>query len=350
MERRNRFLETKAAANLMLLTTALLWGSSYAFRKAGMEHLTPFFFNFLRFFVACAAMLALCIFFGKFRRKGEGVFRSEEAGASGGAAGAGRAGRGWLYLKGGFFSGTAIALGAAVQQWALLHTTAGKVGFITSLYTVFVPVLTLILFRARIRAQIWAAVAIACTGLFLISANRDMSINPGDAASLISAVAFAFHIIIVGRYSPRADGLILSTVQMLFGCLWNLGLTFLLEEGNTLADIRAGSLAVLYTGIFSIGVSFTLQVFAQKRTAPSVAAIIMSLESVFAVLFGALLLSESMTPLQTAGCGLIFSAVLVAQLEKKTAGVSEKIEKAEKTGKSDSTETGKKRLPGKRRR
>lgn len=299
MEQENSFLKSRGAANIMLLLTALLWGSSYSFRKMGLEHMTPFFFNFLRFLIAFIFMVVLMLILQRRTRSGSGKRDLK------------------THLIGGFFSGTAIAMGAAIQQWALLTTTAGKVGFITSLYTVFVPVLGLLIFRTRVKKQIWLAVAAAFIGLFLISANKDFSIIPGDAASFAAALAFGFHIIIVGHYSPKTDGVMLSTFQMFFGCLWNLALALIFEQGNTIAGVSAGWFPILYTGVFSIGVAFTLQIFAQKRTTPSVAAIIMSLESVFAVLFGVLLLSERMTMMQTIGCAFIFGAVLVAQVEKK---------------------------------
>lgn len=299
MENEKTFLKSRGAANIMLLLTALLWGSSYSFRKMGLEHMTPFFFNFLRFLIAFLFMALLMMVLQRRTRIGSGKLDLK------------------THLIGGFFSGTAIATGAAIQQWALLTTTAGKVGFITSLYTVFVPVLGLLIFRTQVKKQIWVAVGAAFIGLFLISANKDLSIIPGDAASFAAAVAFGFHIIIVGHYSPKTDGIMLSTFQMFFGCLWNLLFALLFEEGNTLAGVSAGWFPIVYTGVFSIGVAFTLQIFAQKRTTPSVAAIIMSLESVFAVLFGVLLLSERMTLMQTVGCAFIFGAVLVAQVEKK---------------------------------
>lgn len=292
-------LSGKAAANSMLLLTALLWGSSYSFRKMGLEFMTPFFFNFLRFFVAFLFLLILLFLSRNFTKEGKKPIDLKP------------------HLKGGFYSGTAIAFGAAIQQWALLTTTAGKVGFITSLYTVFVPVLGLLIFKTKVKPQIWVAVAAAFVGLLLISANKGMTIIPGDAAAFASALIFGFHIIIVGHYTSKTDGIVLSTFQMFFGCLWNLLFALSMESGNTLEGVLQGAMPILYTGVFSIGLSFTLQIFAQKRTTPSVAAIIMSLESVFAVIFGALLLSERMSGIQIAGCTAIFAAVIIAQVERK---------------------------------
>lgn len=316
MGQQKGFLDSKASANIMLLMTALLWGSSYSFRKMGLEHMTPFFFNFLRFFVA---FLFMAVFLLILKRR-EGTSWGSLSGRR----------LDWsLYIKGGLLSGTAIAVGAAIQQWALLSTTAGKVGFITSLYTVFVPVLGIVFFRTKVKKQVWVAVAAAFVGLFLISANKNMNINPGDGASIVAAMAFGFHIIIVGHYSPKTDGVMLSTFQMFFGCIWNLIFALIFEEGNTLAGVSAGWFPILYTGIFSIGVAFTLQIFAQKRTTASVAAIIMSLESVFAVLFGVILLSERMTFMQIAGCLFIFGALIIAQVEWKAIRWKGKINEKE---------------------
>lgn len=293
------FFTGKVVANMMLLTTALLWGSSYSYRKMGLEFMTPFFFNFLRFFVAFLFLLVLLIFSRNFTKEGKKPIDLK------------------THIKGGFYSGTAIAFGAAIQQWALLSTTAGKVGFITSLYTVFVPVLGLIIFKTKVKSQVWVAVGAAFIGLFLISANKDFTIIPGDLAAFVSAIAFGFHIIIVGHFTPKTQGIALSTIQMFFGCLWNLIFAMTMESGNTMEGIMQGAFPIIYTGVFSIGVAFTLQIFAQKRTTPSIAAIIMSLESVFAVLFGALILSERMNGMQLAGCVCIFAAVIIAQIERK---------------------------------
>ena len=289
----------RAVGNIMLLTTALLWGSSYSYRKMGLEFMTPFFFNFLRFFVAFLFLFMLLIFSRIFTEEGKKPIDFK------------------THLKGGFFSGTAVAFGAAIQQWALLSTTAGKVGFITSLYTVFVPILGLLIFRTKVKPQVWAAVGSAFIGLFLISANKDFSIIPGDVAAFVSAIAFGFQIIIVGHYTQKTNGIVLSTFQMFFGCLWNLVFTITMESGNTMAGVMLGAFPIIYTGVFSIGLAYMLQIFAQKRTTPSISAIIMSLESVFAVLFAAVLLHETMSIIQMAGCMFIFAAVIIAQIERK---------------------------------
>lgn len=292
-------LESRWIANAALVLTAMLWGSSYSFRKMGLEHMTPFFFNFLRFFVAFLFLMGVFFISRKFMKGGKKPLDRI------------------IHLKGGIFSGTAIAFGAAIQQWALLTTTAGKVGFITSLYTVFVPILGILIFKTKVKKQVWVAVAMAFVGLFLISANKDLTIIPGDAAAFLSSVMFAFHITIVGYYAPKTDGIVLSALQMLVGCLWNLLFALTMESGNTMAGVSAGMFPILYTGILSIGFAFTLQIYAQKRTLPSVAAIIMSLESVFAVLFGVLVLSERLTGIQTMGCAVIFAAVVISQIERK---------------------------------
>ena len=299
MEKNSRFLTSRIMANLMLLMTALLWGSSYSFRKMGLLHMTPFFFNFLRFFVAFLFIFAILVASGRVRK---GYLEKLDI---------------RTHVKGGFYAGTALAFAAAIQQWALLSTTAGKVGFITSLYTVFVPIVGIVFFNTRVKRQIWIAAASALIGLFLISSNKDLTIIPGDIAALVSALIFGFHIHIVGRYAEKTDGLYLSSFQMLFGCGWNFVFAALLERGNTFEGVIQGAFPILYTGIFPIGLSFMLQIFAQKRTAASVAAIIMSLESVFAVLFGALILSEKMSMIQIIGCAFIFAAVLIAQLGDK---------------------------------
>lgn len=291
---------SKAVANIMLLTTALLWGSSYSFRKMGLEYMTPFFFNFLRFFVAFLFMIVLLTVSGRLKRD-----RKKQIDLN-------------THIRGGFFSGTALAFAAAIQQWALLSTTAGKVGFITSLYTVFVPVIGIILFKTKVKSQVWIAVGFAMTGLVLISGTKDFTFIPGDLASFVSAIIFGFHILIVGHYTAKTDGIILSSFQMLFGCLWNLAFALVLESGNTINGVIQGGFPILYTGVFSIGLSFTLQIFAQKKTTPSVAAVIMSLESVFAVLFGLLILGEKMTIVQLLGCTCIFAAVIIAQIERKS--------------------------------
>ena len=304
--------------NGMLLMTALLWGSGFAFRKMALTYMTPFLFNSLRFFIGFLFVLVIYIFTTTYDKKKN---RKMETNGD----------KNLLIHKsvsyqilGGFAAGAVLSVAAACQQFALSFTSAGKAGFITSLYTIFVPIISLFILKRKIKKQVWVGAAMAVVGLFLISvsAGNQFVITFGDSLVFISAILFAVQILIIGHFIIHSSALLLSTAQFFSCATFSLIFSMLFEKGNSLDGILNVSGILIYVGIFCIGVAYTLQTVAQKKASPSIAAIILSLESVFAAIFGAIVLSERMSGFQISGCLLIFTAVVLAQYEKPSRTIS----------------------------
>jgi len=205
-----------------------------------------------------------------------------------------------------------LAAGIAFQQYGLLYTSAGKAGFVTALYIVLVP-LTGIFFKHRVRLYVWCAVALCTVGLFLLCVTETLTIGMGDILVLICAFCFAAHIMLVGHYAPQMDGVRLSCLQFIVADVIFILLTLLFEQPR-LSDILAGWIPIVYAGVFSCGIAYTLQIIAQRDTAPTVASLLMSLESVFALLAQWALLGDLLSPRELLGCLLMFIGIVLAQL------------------------------------
>ena len=215
-------------------------------------------------------------------------------------------------LLGGLLCGVCLCAGSTLQQFGLVYTTAGKAGFITALYVVLVPVASLFLGK-RSRAATWIGVALAAAGLYLLCVSGSLSMNRGDLLTMLCAVCFCAHILVIDRVSPHVDGVKLSCVQFFVSGTIGLVCALCTEkiEWRALLDC---AVPILYAGVLSGGVGYTLQIVAQKDTDPTLASMIMCLESVFSVVFGALLLGERMTGREITGCALMFAAIVLAQL------------------------------------
>jgi drug/metabolite transporter (DMT)-like permease len=302
----------KTVMNSMLLMTALLWGSGFAFRKMALTYMTPFFFNSLRFYIGFIFVLIIYLFTTFYNKKkseangitDQGVFSNPIS----------------YQIIGGLSAGAVLSVAAACQQFALSFTSAGKAGFITSLYTLFVPIISLFILKRKIKKQVWVGAVLAVLGLFLISvsASNQFVITFGDSLVFISAILFAVQILIIGHFITNSSALLISVAQFFSCATFSLVFSLLFEKGNSLEGVVAASSILVYTGIFCIGIAYTLQTLAQKKASPSIAAIILSLESVFAAIFGAIILGERMSGFQVSGCILIFVAVILAQYEKPT--------------------------------
>ncbi|MBN1643087.1 MAG: DMT family transporter, partial [Anaerolineae bacterium] len=201
---------------------------------------------------------------------------------------------------------------SVLQQAGLAHTTAGKAGFITGLYVVFVPLFVAAVWRTRAHWTAWVASLVAAAGLFLLSVQGQWTLAAGNALELAGAVLWAWHVIAIDRLAKGSHPLHISLVQCLVAGAWNLGLG-LAVEAQTLSGLWTAWWAVAYGGLLSVGVGYTLQVYGQRHAAPTDAAIILSMESVFAALFGWLLLREALTWVQLTGCALMLCGMLLAQ-------------------------------------
>ena len=282
----------KARGNFLLLLTAMIWGSSFVAQSAGADLISPAFFNGTRMLLGSLLLSPLAVY--RMRRYVPASSRR-------------------TLLLGGACCGVLMFTGSYIQQTGIAYTTAGKAGFLTAIYVVLVPVLGIFL-KKKPRPILWVSVALACVGLyFLCFTDKTFSLAMGDAAMLGGAVMFALHIMVVDHFSPLVDGVCLSFVQFLTA--GSLGMVVaVITEQPSFAALSAAAVPILYTGVFTMGVAYTLQIVAQKDTDPTVASLILCMESVFAVVFGWLILHETLSLREGVGSVFMFVAILLAQL------------------------------------
>lgn len=304
-------MHKRAFANAALLLTAAIWGLGFVAQRVGAQYVGAFTFNGIRFGLGALSLLPLIYFMDK--KDSEKRVKTGEVKAVGTFK---------TNILPGILVGLVLYIAATLQQVGLTYTTAGKGGFITGLYMVFVPLLGLLL-KHKISKNSWAGVVIAVVGLYLLSVNEDFTIAYGDLLVLIGAIFWAIHILTIDRFAQRMNPLKLSSLQFATCSILSLG-TALATETVTMAGLQGSLIPILYGGLLSVGVAYTLQVVAQKHAKPSHAAIILSMESVFGAIGGALLLGESMNLRGLIGCGLILAGILVSQMTfgKKPVPVS----------------------------
>ena len=282
----------KARGNFLLLLTAMIWGSSFVAQSAGADLISPAFFNGTRMLLGSLLLSPLAVY--RMRRYVPASSRR-------------------TLLLGGACCGVLMFTGSYIQQTGIAYTTAGKAGFLTAIYVVLVPVLGIFL-KKKPRPILWVSVALACVGLyFLCFTDKTFSLAMGDAAMLGGAVMFALHIMVVDHFSPLVDGVCLSFVQFLTAGSLGMVVAFITEQPS-FAALSAAAVPILYTGVFTMSVAYTLQIVAQKDTDPTVASLILCMESVFAVVFGWLILHETLSLREGVGSVFMFVAVLLAQL------------------------------------
>lgn len=282
----------KARGNFLLLLTAMIWGSSFVAQSAGADLISPAFFNGTRMLLGSLLLSPLAVY--RMRRYVPASSRR-------------------TLLLGGACCGVLMFTGSYIQQTGIAYTTAGKAGFLTAIYVVLVPVLGIFL-KKKPRPILWVSVALACVGLyFLCFTDKTFSLAMGDAAMLGGAVMFALHIMVVDHFSPLVDGVCLSFVQFLTAGSLGMVVAFITEQPS-FAALSAAAVPILYTGVFTMGVAYTLQIVAQKDTDPTVASLILCMESVFAVVFGWLILHETLSLRDGVGSVFMFVAILLAQL------------------------------------
>lgn len=282
-------------SELLLFLASAIWGFAFVAQRAGMEHIGPFLYNGIRFALGCVSLLPLLLM-----RSGRmGIRRSERSALD----------RRTLALGG--IVGVVLFFGASLQQIGIVYTTAGKAGFITGLYVVIVPVLGLFL-RQRPGIGTWGGAAVAAAGLYLLSVTGRFSMSRGDLLVLSSAFFWAGHVLMIGFLSRRLDTIQLAFIQFAVVAVLSLAVALAIEpiSSNT---IIAAAVPILYGGICSVGVAYTLQVVAQRHAPPAHAAIILSLETVFAVIGGWLILSETIPLRGLVGCGLMFAGIVMSQ-------------------------------------
>jgi drug/metabolite transporter (DMT)-like permease len=281
-------------ANILLLLTALIWGAAFVAQRMGMDHMGPLTFNGVRFALGALALWPLIASMDKKRTSAAPALST--------------------LIRGGVLMGGALFLGAWLQQFGLCYTTAGKAGFITGLYVVFVPLIGIFLGH-RYGLGTWAGAGLAIAGMYLLSVTEGLSMDKGDALVLLSAFFWGVHVLLIGRLTgglSAVDAIKLAAVQFAFCSLISLT-GALLFENITLSGLWAGIIPLLYGGLMSVGVAYTLQVVAQRDARPAPAAIILSLEAVFAALAGWMLLGETLTAQAMLGCALMLAGMIWSQ-------------------------------------
>lgn len=303
---------TQIRNSLLLLLTAVIWGVAFVAQSVGMDYVGAFTFNCVRSIIGGLVLIPCIIFLRNLKAgeagDGESGKRNAENLSSKGALHVTR-----VEVIGGIFCGIALFAASNFQQFGISYTTVGKAGFITALYVVIVPIMGLF-FKKRVSFVIWISVVLSVVGLYLLCMTGDsFSLAFGDALVLVCAVLFSIHIMVIDYFSPRGDGVIMSCIQF-FVCGVLSGIMMFLFETPNIADILAARVPILYAGVLSCGVAYTLQIVGQKGMNPTVASLILCLESVVSVLAGWLLLHQELSIRELAGCFLMFFAIVLAQL------------------------------------
>ncbi|MCD6425248.1 MAG: DMT family transporter [Anaerolineales bacterium] len=282
-------------ANLILLITAVIWGGGFVAQRLGMQQMGPYIFNGFRFLIGALTLVPVILV----RKKSVVVEKGDSK----------------KILLIGAVAGLFLFFGATFQQLGLVFTTAGKAGFITGLYVVIVPLLGM-LWGDRGSLYSWLGAMIAVVGLYFLSASRGLVFAPGDGFVLIGACFWALHVQFIARFSPDVDAFQLSFVQSLFTSLISFGVGIFLED-VVFDQVLSATFPILYGGVIAIGIAYTMQVVGQQYAKPTDAAIILSLESVFAAFWGWLILGELLSSRALLGSGLMLAGMMISQLRGK---------------------------------
>lgn len=293
--------KTQVKNSLLLLLTATIWGTAFVAQSVGMDYVEPFTFTFARSIIG-GIVLIPCICFLRWLKKRE----DKDAGAN-------RPLVTKIEWIGGICCGLALCAASNFQQIGISYTTVGKAGFITALYVVIVPIMGLF-FKRKVSFVVWICVALSVIGLYLLCMTEgSFTLAYGDLLVLICAILFSIHIMVIDHFSPKGDGVVMSCIQF-FVCGIVSGIIMLFVESPDLGNIMAAKMPILYAGVLSSGVGYTLQVVGQKGMNPTIASLIMCLESVVSVLAGWLILGEALSDRELFGCVLMFAAIVLAQM------------------------------------
>ena len=294
-------------ANLMLLLTATIWGTAFVAQSVGMDHVGPFTFICVRYLIGGLFLLPCIRLLDRLNGRPAAAAPENRR----------------VHVVGGVCCGVALFVASAFQQLGIQRTSVGKAGFMTALYILIVPLLGLFVGK-RISRRIWGCVGVALIGMYLLCITESFAVAAGDLLVMACAVGYSIHILVIDRFSPRVDGVRMSCIQ--FFTAGVLGLIPMLLERPSAGNILAAAMPILYAGVLSSGVAYTLQVVAQKDTDPTVATLIMSLESVISMLAGWAVLGQALSPRELGGCALVFAAIIVAQRpERKKSMTCKKV-------------------------
>ncbi len=294
----------KLKGNLLLLLTSVIWGSSFIAQSVGVETISPTAFNGIRSLLGCFVLIPVILFIDmNKKRKGTAVQKIDKT-----------------LIIGGILCGIFLCLASTLQTAGMVYTSPGKSGFITALYMVIIPIIGLFIGKKPSPAVI-GAVVIAVCGMYLLCIDSNLDINKGDVLTFFCSILFSVHILIIDRFSPRVDGVKLSCLQFFVCGIINIVWMFFDSPKPELAPILSQWTSIGYSGIFSCGVAYTLQIVGQKYTDPTSASILMSLESVFATLVTVLLVAlgweltgGALSVREISGCVLMFVAIMLVQI------------------------------------
>lgn len=287
-------------SSLLLFLAAVIWGVAFVAQSVGMEYMGPCTFNAARFLIGGVVLLPFIWYRGRSEKK---EIRKEKENDKRALA------------TGGIYCGLALCAASLLQQIGIQDTTVGKAGFITTLYIIIVPILGIFLHQ-KISSRVWGGAAIAVVGMYLLCMSGGFSLGKGDSLVLGCAFLFSVHILVVDHFSPKVDSVKLSCIQFLTSGVICTMLAFLLEKPS-LTALVSGAVPVLYAGVLSCGVAYTLQVVGQKNVEPTVASLILSLESAVSVLAGWVILGQKLSRRELFGCVLVFAAVILVQMPEK---------------------------------
>ena len=289
----------KLKGNLLILIAAIIWGTSFVSQKVGMETIKPSTFNSIRLLIGAIFLTPVIMVNDSIKRK-KGIPSEKKNSKDLAIAGV--------------LCGIFLCIATTLQNWGMMYTTSGKSGFITAMYIIFVPFIGLLLKR-KLPKIVYLSCFIATVGLYLLCGVKDgLNFNKGDLITLVCAVFFSFHILTIDHYSPKVDGIRLSALQFYVAGLINFVMMIIFDKPD-ISLILACTIPILYSGIFSSGIAYTLQIIGQKYADPASASILMSLESVFALLSGMILLNETITISELIGCVLMFVAIIINTLK-----------------------------------
>ena len=284
---------------ILLLLTAVIWGTAFVAQSAGTDYAEAFTFNCIRSFMGGIVLIPCIYFLDRGQKKRNEVKHQDSK----------------TLIIGGILCGVLLFIASNLQQIGIQYTTAGKTGFITALYIVLVPVLGLVL-RKYVGLQVWMGVLLAALGLYLLCITERFSIGAGDGYILACAVCFSIHILVIDYFSPKVDGVKMSCIQF-FVCGLLSSVPMFVWESPDPKLLLQGWFPLVYTGVMSCGIAYTLQIVGQRNMDPTIASLILSLEAVISVLAGFFILGERLTLREMAGCILMFAAIILAQLPKK---------------------------------
>lgn len=297
---------TEVKSAVLLFLAAFIWGVAFVAQSVGMEYVGPFTFNGCRFLIGGLVLTPFAWMRNQQKEKSADFQKKSLAEQNKERK---------IALVGGLCCGIAIFISSSFQQIGMQYTSVGKAGFITALYIIIVPILGIFM-KKKASFSVWMGAVLAAAGFYFLCITESFSVNKGDSLVFLCAVCFSFHIMIIDYFAPKADGVVLSCIQFWFSGVVSIVLAFVWENPVWSLILQAG-LPILYAGVLSCGVAYTLQIIGQANMNPTVASLILSLESVISVLAGWVILKEVLNTRQMMGCILVFVAVILAQLPNK---------------------------------